>query len=264
MARALSLPGRGIPDEAGHRVGSGLQSASFFLYPPVSADERGRAAGSRAAPQADGCRSVPRRMGTEPLSLARGPPGRDHGRLAAVNHTSARRVLRLVNETGYYAGPPRPEARLLALRCLGIPQVSTRVPMSRLSALRYRLAAYRARIRPGTTAELASLVLRMSDEIDTRERMLDAALRPVPDPAGLHPRTGRAGQPAGRVRAGAPAGRVRAGPPEALIAGWIGTGGPIRASSRRPRTRPPCWRRRARAARGGSGRSVPRGRGRRC
>ena len=57
--------------------------------------------------------------------------------------------------------------------------------MSRLSALRYRLAAYRARIRPGTTAELASLVLRMSDEIDTRERMLDAALRPVPDPAGL-------------------------------------------------------------------------------
>jgi hypothetical protein len=90
-----------------------------------------------------------------------------------------------VNETGYYAGPPRPEARLLALRCLGIPQVSTRAPMSRLSALRYRLAAYRARIRPGTTAELASLVLQMSDEIDTRERMLDAALRPVPDPAGL-------------------------------------------------------------------------------
>jgi hypothetical protein len=89
-----------------------------------------------------------------------------------------------VNETGYYAGPPRPEARLLALRCLGIPQVSTRAPMSRLRALRYRLAAYRARIRPGTTAELASLVLRMSDEIDTRERMLDAALRPVPDPAG--------------------------------------------------------------------------------
>jgi hypothetical protein len=48
--------------------------------------------------------------------------------------------------------------------------------MSRRHALRYRLAAYRARIRPGTTAELASLVLRMSDEIDTRERMLDAAL----------------------------------------------------------------------------------------
>ncbi|HJY01522.1 MAG TPA: hypothetical protein VJ351_11990, partial [Streptosporangiaceae bacterium] len=33
-----------------------------------------------------------------------------------------------------------------------------------------------ARLRPGTTAELASLVLWMSDEIDTRERMLDAAL----------------------------------------------------------------------------------------
>ena len=48
--------------------------------------------------------------------------------------------------------------------------------MSRRRALRYRLAAYCARIRPGTTAELASLVLRMSDEIDTRERMLDAAL----------------------------------------------------------------------------------------
>ena len=48
--------------------------------------------------------------------------------------------------------------------------------MSRRRALRYRLAAYSARIRPGTSAELASLVLRMSDEIDTRERMLDAAL----------------------------------------------------------------------------------------
>jgi hypothetical protein len=34
----------------------------------------------------------------------------------------------------------------------------------------------RARIRPGTTAELAALVLRLSDEIGTRERMLDAAL----------------------------------------------------------------------------------------
>jgi hypothetical protein len=57
--------------------------------------------------------------------------------------------------------------------------------MSKLRALRYRLAAYCARIRPGTAAELASLVLRMSDEIDTRERMLDAALRTAPDPAGL-------------------------------------------------------------------------------
>ena len=48
--------------------------------------------------------------------------------------------------------------------------------MSRRRALRHRLAAWYARLRPGTTAELASLVLRMSDEIDTRERMLDAAL----------------------------------------------------------------------------------------
>jgi hypothetical protein len=93
-----------------------------------------------------------------------------------------------VNETGYYAGPLRPEARLLALRCLGVPQVSMKTPMSRLRALRYRLAAYGARIRPGTTAELASLVLQMSDEIDTRERMLDAALRPVPDRPGLRRR----------------------------------------------------------------------------
>jgi hypothetical protein len=81
-----------------------------------------------------------------------------------------------VNETGYPGGPTRPEARLLALRCLGLPQVVTRTPMSRRRALRYRLSAYCARIRPGITAELASLVLRMSDEIDTRERMLDVAL----------------------------------------------------------------------------------------
>lgn len=81
-----------------------------------------------------------------------------------------------MNETGYPGGPARPEGRLLALRCLGIPLVATRTPMSRRRALRYRLAAYCTRLRPGTTAELASLVLRMSDEIDTRERMLDAAL----------------------------------------------------------------------------------------
>ena len=81
-----------------------------------------------------------------------------------------------MNETGSHGGPTRPEARLLALRCLGLPQIVPRTPMSRRRALRYRLSAYCARIRPGTTAELASLVLRMSDEIDTRERMLDAAL----------------------------------------------------------------------------------------
>jgi hypothetical protein len=96
---------------------------------------------------------------------------------------AARRVLRLVNETAYHGAPDRPEARLLALRCLGLPQVATRTPMSRRRALRYRLTAYCARIRPGTAAELASVVLRMSDEIDTRERMLDAAV----GSAGLGP-----------------------------------------------------------------------------
>ena len=81
-----------------------------------------------------------------------------------------------MNDSEHPSEPTRPEGRLLALRCLGIPQVATRTPMSRRRALRYRLTAYCARIRPGTTAELASLVLRMSDEIDTRERMLDAVL----------------------------------------------------------------------------------------
>jgi hypothetical protein len=65
--------------------------------------------------------------------------------------------------------------------------------MSKGSALRYRLAAYCARIKPGTTAELASLVLQMSDEIDTRERMLDAALRPAPDRPGLRREPDRRG-----------------------------------------------------------------------
>jgi hypothetical protein len=107
-----------------------------------------------------------------------------------VNPVPARRVLRLVNDTGYPDEPGRPEGRLLALRCLGIPQVATRTPMSRRRALRYRLAACCARIRPGTTAELASLVLRMSDEIDTRERMLDAALRGAAAPGGLRQHAG--------------------------------------------------------------------------
>jgi ribonuclease D len=104
-----------------------------------------------------------------------------------------------VNETGYPGGPTRPEGRLLALRCLGLPLVATRTPMSRRRALRYRLAACCARLRPGTTAELASLVLRMSDEIDTRERMLDAAL----GSAGRGPdevRVRRAGSMADRPR----------------------------------------------------------------
>lgn len=90
-----------------------------------------------------------------------------------------------MNDSEEPGGPTRPEGRLLALRCLGIPQVITGTPMNRRRALRYRLTAYWARIRPGTTAELASLVLRMSDEIDTRERMLDAALgRPGCGPDG--------------------------------------------------------------------------------
>src|SRR3984885_14102400 len=74
-------------------------------------------------------------------------------------------------------GPGCPDGRLLALRCLGVPQVTTRTPMSGRRALARRLAAFCARIRPGNTAELASLVLYMGEEIDRRERMLDAALR---------------------------------------------------------------------------------------
>ncbi len=75
------------------------------------------------------------------------------------------------------AGPGCPDGRLLALRCLGIPQVITRAPANRRHALTRRLTAFCARIRPGNTAELASLVLHMGEEIDRRERMLDAALR---------------------------------------------------------------------------------------
>jgi hypothetical protein len=76
--------------------------------------------------------------------------------------------------------PPRPgcpDGRLLALKCLGVPQVTTQAPMSGRRALARRLAAFCARIRPRNTAELASLVLYMGEEIDRRERMLDAALR---------------------------------------------------------------------------------------
>jgi hypothetical protein len=53
----------------------------------------------------------------------------------------------------------------------------TRAPMSRRRVLARRLAAFGARIRPRNTAELASLVLYLGEEIDRRERMLDAALR---------------------------------------------------------------------------------------
>jgi hypothetical protein len=83
-------------------------------------------------------------------------------------------------------GPGCPDGRLLALRCLGLPQVITRAPVSRHRGLARRLAAFCARIRPGNAAELASLVLYMGEEIDRRERMLDAALRATADVPGEH------------------------------------------------------------------------------
>jgi hypothetical protein len=49
--------------------------------------------------------------------------------------------------------------------------------VSRRRALIRWLAAYCARIRPRNTAELASLILRMGEDLDMRDRMLDAALR---------------------------------------------------------------------------------------
>ncbi len=108
-----------------------------------------------------------------------------------------------VNDAGDPAGPACPDGRLLALRCLGISQVATRAAMSRHRTLLRSLAAFWARIRPRHTAELASLVLYMGEEIDRRERMLDAALRAmatmpgerVPgSPAAARPPAG-AGQP---------------------------------------------------------------------
>jgi ribonuclease D len=102
------------------------------------------------------------------------------------------------------AGDPAcPDGRLLALKCLGIPQVATRAALSRRRTLVRSLAAFCARIQPRNTAELASLVLHMGEEIDRRERMLDAALRAmvsVPgertpaSPAASRP-PARAGQP---------------------------------------------------------------------
>ncbi len=94
--------------------------------------------------------------------------------------------------------PGCPDGRLLALRCLGVPEVITRAPLSRRRALARRLAAFCARLRPRNTAELASLVLHMGEEIDRRERMLDAALRPMAglacEPASLAYADSRAGQ----------------------------------------------------------------------
>jgi hypothetical protein len=62
--------------------------------------------------------------------------------------------------------------------------VTTRAPISRRRAFARRLVAFCARIRPRNTAELASLVLYMGDEIDRRERMLDAALRATAEVPG--------------------------------------------------------------------------------
>ena len=115
--------------------------------------------------------------------------------------TTTRRLP--VNDAGHAAGPACSDGRLLALKCLGIPQVATRAARSRRRALMRSLAAFCARIRPRNTAELASLVLYLGEEIDRRERMLDAALRAmvtVPgerapgSPAASRP-PARAGQP---------------------------------------------------------------------
>jgi hypothetical protein len=62
--------------------------------------------------------------------------------------------------------------------------VVTQAPTSRRRALARRLTAFCARIRPRNTAELASLVLHMGEEIDRRERMLDVALRATVDLPG--------------------------------------------------------------------------------
>ena len=107
-----------------------------------------------------------------------------------------------MDDAGDPAGPACPDGRLLALRCLGIPQVATRAAMSRRRTLMRSLTAFCARIQPRNTAALASLVLHMGEEIDRRERMLDAALRAVVtvpgeripgSPAASRP--ARAGQP---------------------------------------------------------------------
>ena len=84
-----------------------------------------------------------------------------------------------VDNAGHAAGSACPDGRLLALRCLGIPQAATRAALSRRRTLMRGLAALCARIRPRNTAELASLVLYLGEEIDRRERMLDAALQAV-------------------------------------------------------------------------------------
>jgi hypothetical protein len=64
--------------------------------------------------------------------------------------TTERRVP--VNDAGDPAGPACPDGRMLALRCLGIPQVATRAALSRRRTLMRSLAAFCARIQPRNTA----------------------------------------------------------------------------------------------------------------
>ena len=88
---------------------------------------------------------------------------------------------------------------LRSLRCLGIPQVATRAAMSSRRTLTRNLAAFCARLRPGNTAELASLVLYLGEEVDRRDRMLDAALRAmVTVPGERAPGSPAASRPPGR------------------------------------------------------------------
>lgn len=62
------------------------------------------------------------------------------------------------------------------------------------------LAAFCVRIQPRNTAELASLVLHMGEEIDRRERMLDAALQAmVTAPRERAPGSPAASQPPARA-----------------------------------------------------------------
>ena len=81
-----------------------------------------------------------------------------------------------VTDAGDPARPACPDGRLLALKCLGLPQVATRAAMNRRRTLLRSLGALCARIRPRHTAELASLVLYLGEELDRRDRMLDVAL----------------------------------------------------------------------------------------
>jgi hypothetical protein len=102
-----------------------------------------------------------------------------------------------VNDAG---DPACPDGRLLALKCLGIPQVATRAAQSRRRTLMRSLGAFCARIQPRNTAELASLVLYMGEEIDRRERMLDAALQAMATVPGERiPGSPSASRPPGRA-----------------------------------------------------------------